>query len=49
MLQNVSTALILAANFGHIHAVRLLLNNGADIDYINKVRESKYVCHNATY
>lgn len=38
MSQNGSTALILAANGGHVHAVRLLINNGADVNFVNNVR-----------
>ena len=37
-LQRQCTALILAAQFGHLECVRLLLDGGADIDATNMVR-----------
>ena len=33
-----STALVAAVNKGHFHVAEILVKNGADVNYINKVR-----------
>ena len=43
-LQNSSTALMKAAEAGHVEVMRILVNNGANVDLINEVIDCLNKC-----